>query len=40
MLDNVDEDLVKEAIRLLSTAEKDYQAQALTALMYLEAQTP
>lgn len=40
MITNVDEDLVKEAIRLLSTAEKDYQWQALSALMYLEAQTP
>ena len=40
MLENVDEDLFKEAVRLLSTAEKDYQAQALTALMYLDAQSP
>lgn len=40
MIDNVDPALLKEAIRLLDTAEKWYQAQALTALMYLEAQTP
>lgn len=40
MIDNVDKNLLREAVRLLTTAEENYQWQALSALMYLEAQTP
>jgi hypothetical protein len=40
MIENVDPALLKEAIRLLDTADETYQAQALSALMYIEAQTP
>ena len=40
MVENVDPALLKEAIRLLDTADETYQAQALSALMYLDAQTP
>ena len=40
MIDNVDKNLLKEAVRLFTTTDKDYQWQALSALLYLEADTP
>lgn len=40
MIENVDENLLKEAVRLFTTADKTYQWQALSALLYLDAQTP
>ena len=40
MIEHVDKDLLKSAVRLFTTADKSYQWQALSALMYLEADTP
>ena len=40
MLENVDKNLLKEAVKLLTTTDKNYQWQALSALLYLEADTP
>ena len=40
MLESVDKDLFKEAVRLLWTAEAWHQANALQSLLYMESQTP
>lgn len=40
MLENVDKSLFDAAVDLLTTAEKDYEANALQALLYMDAQSP
>ena len=40
MLNETDPELLSQAIKLLNSAEEKYQAQALQALLYLEADTP